>query len=201
MVDHHSTVILVSGLQGTGKSTLARVLGERLGICVFSRDPFMKSLMQHGVPLDGVPERGVPSIPSLGYAIQTVILEQQLMLGSSVILECVMSAEIQQTWAAICQDHEARLLTVECMCSDRALHRDRIERRHRAGESPVTWEWVSRAPESYRTNPNAEYLADAVQPVAANVAEIVGILGRAQEGTVSLPGRSGAARPNGETAC
>lgn len=177
MVDRCPTVILVSGLQGTGKTTLARALAARLDMSVFSRDPFMKSLMQHGVPLNGMPERGISSISKLGYAMLTVILEQQLIRGSSVVLECVMSPEIQGTWAAIGRDHGARLLCVECFCSDRAAHRDRIERRHQAGESPMTWEWVSGAPESYWTNSNAHYLADAVKSVDTNVATVVGILG------------------------
>lgn len=173
-----STVILVSGLQGTGKTTLARALAKRLDICVFSRDPFMQSLMRHGVPLNGIPEHGIPSIPALGYAIQTVILEQQLILGSSVVLECVMSPEIQQSWAALCHEHDARLLTVECMCSDRVVHRERIERRHRAGESSVTWEWVKATPASYRTNPHADCVADALHSVESNVAAIVDVLAR-----------------------
>lgn len=171
-----STVLLLSGIQGTGKTTLARAVAARLGICVFSRDPFMQSLMNHGIPLHGLPDHGIAPIPTLGYAIQTVILEQQLMLGSSVVLECVMSPEIQRTWATICRTHIATLLTVECICSDRALHRERVERRYHAGESPITWEFASRAPASYRTNPDADYLADAVKPVETNVNGIANLL-------------------------
>lgn len=178
MAASSAIVVLVSGIQGTGKTTLARAVGSRLGIGVFSRDPLMQRLMSHGIPLQGLPDHGVSPIPMLGHAIQTVILEQQLLIGLSAVLECVMPLDIRQNWAAICDAHDATLLTVECICSDRALHRDRVERRHRAGESQVTWEYASRAPTGYRTVPDADYVADAVKPVESNVDDIARLLHR-----------------------
>lgn len=168
--------MLVSGIQDTGKTTLARAIAAHLGISVFSRDPFMQRLMDDGFPLPGLPDQGIASVPALGYAIQTVILEQQLMLGSSVVLECIMSPDIQLTWTSICREQNATLLTVESICSDRTLHRERVERRHRAGASRITWEIAGQWPASYRTNPSADYVADAVEPVETHVNNIADLL-------------------------
>jgi hypothetical protein len=41
-------VVSISGVQATGKTTLARALGAALGAVVFSRDPRMRVLVRDG---------------------------------------------------------------------------------------------------------------------------------------------------------
>lgn len=139
----------------------------------------MRALMAQGLPLTGLPEHGIPRVPLLGHAMQTAILEQQLTLGSSIVLECIMTHEIIRTWMSMCCGHDANIVTVECICSDRELHRQRVERRYLAGESQITWEMASRAPVTYRTIPGADYLADAVYPVDTHVSAIAALLEQA----------------------
>jgi hypothetical protein len=132
----------------------------------------MQTLLTRHLPLDGLPAYSVPSVPGLGFALQTAILTQQLRLGTPVVIECVMTTAIVEQWTALCQEHGADLVTVECICSDRTIHRDRVERRHRAGDSPITWPMIEPAPASYRFLPDADYVADAVQPVPTHVAAV-----------------------------
>lgn len=168
------TVVLISGVQGTGKTTLARAVAHGSGACVVSRDPIMQSLLAHGIPLRGQP--GISPVPMIGHALQTVILKQQLTLGASIVLECIMTEDIVATWRSLCLEHTAHLVTVECICSDRDLHRDRVENRYLAGESQITWEIAGRAPRDYRTIPDADYVADAVTSVDTHVSAILTLL-------------------------
>lgn len=117
-----------------------------------------------------------PDGGSIHAAMQTVMFEQQLIAGTSVVLECIMTSEIIQVWEKTCGEYDARVVTVECICSDRGLHRQRVEDRYRAGESQITWQIAGRAPRSYRTIPEADYVADAVAPVEVHVSAIAKLL-------------------------
>jgi len=64
----------------------------------------MQTLLARNIPLDGLPKNEIPSVPDLGFALQTAILTQQLGLGSPVVLECVMRKIVVQQWTALCQD-------------------------------------------------------------------------------------------------
>lgn len=161
-------------MQGTGKTTLARAVARRLGACVVSRDPIMQALLAHGIPLRGQP--GISPVPALGHVMQTVILEQQLALRGSIVLECIMTTDIVVTWRSMCREHTANLVTVECVCSNRDVHRERVQNRYLAGKSEITWEIAGRAPRGYRTIPDADYLADAVKPVDTHVSAIAALI-------------------------
>ena len=93
--------ISITGLQGTGKTTLAAALGRAIGAVVFSRDPLMDVLHADGVPLEPAPGAGLKSYPEIGHDLQTALLRTQLELGQSVILECVVGAEMRARWRRV----------------------------------------------------------------------------------------------------
>jgi predicted kinase len=51
--------VSVSGLQGTGETTLARALGASLDAVVLSRDPLMDVLQAGGVPMEADSDLGL----------------------------------------------------------------------------------------------------------------------------------------------
>jgi predicted kinase len=93
--------VSISGVQGTGKTTLARALGSALEAVVFSRDPLMRVLAAGGIPVDADAQgqanaraKGVKGVGHLGYELQSALLRQQLEMGHSVVLECTSYEEI-----------------------------------------------------------------------------------------------------------
>lgn len=70
---------------------------------------------------------------------------ENLQLGHSVIVDAVNAVEeARAMWRKLAKTHEVRLAIVECICSDKALHKQRIEKRVRSieGLAEVTWERV-----------------------------------------------------------
>jgi predicted kinase len=158
----------VAGPQGTGKTTLALALGRQLAIPVCSRDPLMSALLA-GHPGAIRPFLG-RRVAAAGLRLQGALLARQLELGQSAILECV--APDHTRWRQLTAAAGGRYLAVECVCSDVAMHRARVESRE-----GVSWRRVQATLRRYQPDPHADVLADAMRPVADLTAQIASMAG------------------------
>jgi predicted kinase len=185
--------ILVSGPQASGKTTLSLALGRELDVPVFSRDPLMAVLSAAGLPRRRVGR--LHAFPAVGLDLQTALLARQLELGQSAILECVAPTSARATWRRLTMAAGARFITVECICSDRAEHRARFERRQgTADRRGYGWKKVvATMDRHYRPEPRPDFLADAVNPVTVLVA---GILAVVRNGADENPAEPGPVRPD-----
>jgi predicted kinase len=165
--------IVVSGPQATGKTTLAMALGTALAIPVFSRDPLMEALHRAGRPW---PTRG-RRVAAAGLRLQTVLLARQLELGQSAILECIAPQAARQEWRRMSVAAGSRFVSVECTCTDADEHRARFERRLGAGRRGRGWGYVTATIGHYQPDAEADFVADAMRPVADLVADVVAIAG------------------------
>jgi len=162
---------VVSGPQATGKTTLAMALGTTLAIPVFSRDPLMRALHRAGRPW---PARG-RWVPAAGLRLQTVLLARQLELGQSAILECIAPRAAREEWRHMAVTAGGRFVSVECTCTDADEHRARFERRQGAGRRGRGWDYVAATIRHYQPDAGADFVADAMRPVADLVAGVVAI--------------------------
>ena len=178
-------VVSISGVQGTGKTTLARALGAAIGAVVFSRDPLMQVLADGGVPVDagfksraGALARGTKGVGVLGYELQGALLRQQLDMGHSVVLECIAPPEVRAAWQKTTLQAGATFWVVDTICSDPALHRARFEARGdgQLGGWQLTWDVAERGRRRFVAHPDAIFIADSVDPVEANVSRIVELI-------------------------
>ena len=178
-------VVSISGVQGTGKTTLARALGAALGAVVFSRDPLMKVLAEGGVPVDaglknraGALARGTKGVGVLGYELQGVLLRQQLEMGHSVVLECIAPPEVRASWQKTTLEAGATFWIVDTICSDPEVHRARFEARGQGqlGGWTLTWDVAERGRRRFVAHPDAIFVADSVVPVLENVSQIVELI-------------------------
>lgn len=86
------------------------------------------------------------------YGVACALASEQLGLGLSVIVDAVNPVEAaREMWRALAREQGARLVIIECICSDRQLHRARIQGRKRniPGMTEITWERVEERRREY----------------------------------------------------
>jgi predicted kinase len=133
------TLIVLSGLPGSGKSTVAEGLSRTLSIPLFSIDPIEAAMWRGGLSKD---QTGIAA-----YDVAIALAGEHLRLGHSVIVDAVNPIEAPRAaWRSLAAKHRAEMKVIECVCGDEAVHRQRIEARVRniAGMPEVTWDRVQR---------------------------------------------------------
>jgi predicted kinase len=137
-------VIVVSGLPGSGKSTVAEGIAERLAFPIFSVDPIESSIIKSGIGRSF--ETGLAA-----YLVVETLASEQLNLGLSVIIDAVNSVkEARDMWRDLADRHGACLIIIECVL-DRDIHKQRIESRVRnmQGIPEVAWADVEKRRNEY----------------------------------------------------
>ena len=127
-------LIILSGLPGTGKSTLATGLSLALSSPVFSVDPIEAAMWRGGISKT---QTGIAA-----YEIAATLADDHLKLGHSVIIDAVNPVETPRAvWRKLAETHQIKLVLIECICSDETVHRQRIETRIRGIDRmpEVTW--------------------------------------------------------------
>jgi predicted kinase len=170
--------ISVSGVQGTGKTTLARALGRAIGAVVLSRAPLMDVALAAGVPVDPPPGTAIKGVGDLAYDLQTTLLREQLGMGHSVVLDCGADCRIREGWRKVAEDVGAHFWLVDTVCSDVTIHRQRFEARGPVWRCDVgeTWERVDELRIRFHVHPQAAFVADAMRSVDENVRSIVALI-------------------------
>jgi predicted kinase len=161
-------LIIFSGIPGTGKSTLAEALGRELNIPVFAFDWLLGSLKPFGI-LTG---KG----GQIGEALLTTLAQRQLLLGQSAILDSsAHHTAIRTSWHDLAMQHKARFCAIVTVCSDRRLHRTRVEGRKRGipGWHELNWAHVERMRDLYEPWSGEHLVIDAVNPLDKNIQEII----------------------------
>lgn len=136
------TVVVLTGLPGTGKSTLADQVATVLGAPSFAGDWLLGALAPHGV-LDGLDR---DTYLRLYRDLLGTLITRQLLLGQSAVVDCLVDDTALSRWRRLAAGHDARLAVVECRCGDADAHRRRIEGRRRGipGWHEVDWAHVER---------------------------------------------------------
>lgn len=129
-------LIVMAGLPGSGKSTIAAAAARRLKCALVAVDPIEAALWRAGI------DRDQPT-GLAAYIAAEAIAQEQLRLGHDVIVDAVNDVEpARQQWRDLATRTGTELLFVEVMVTDAAAHRQRLESRQRdiAGFTEPTWE-------------------------------------------------------------
>ena len=137
-------LIIVAGLPGAGKSTVADRISARLRVPVFSVDPIESAILASGIRRSF--ETGLAA-----YLVAERLADEQLKLGLSAIVDAVSPVrEARELWRRLADRHGARRIIIECVC-EAGVHRRRLEARVRGmyGIPEVTWDDVEHRRREY----------------------------------------------------
>ncbi len=168
-----ATLIVFTGLPGTGKSSVAEAVGRMLGIPIFAKDWIEATLVRNDVRTG---ENNQPGTGSVAYQLLTTLAQQQLMLGQSVILDSVASTlTIRAEWRELANRYQAAWRVIECVCTDEKLHRQRLETRTRGipGWHELSWDDVMRVQSYYVPWQEERLVLDTVNPLEKNIAAAI----------------------------
>jgi len=167
-------LVVMSGLPGAGKSSIADGIGRELGAAVLSVDPIEAAIWRCGIP---------PSFQTgvAAYEVAAVLAEHQLSLGLSVITDSVSSLEVgREMWRRAASRTGSDLRVIEVICRDQEVHRRRLEGRKRAiaGYPEPSWDDVQRRRAEWEPWNEDRLVVDSTQGLDENVAAALDFLGR-----------------------
>jgi predicted kinase len=132
-------LIILGGLPGVGKTTIAAELARRMGAVHLRIDSIEQAMLESGA-LSG-------PMNDAGYRVAYAVAADNLRIGRKVVADSVNPLRItREAWRAVARETGAPAVEVEIICSDAGEHRARVETRacDIAGFKLPTWDDVTR---------------------------------------------------------
>jgi len=118
-----NVLVVFAGLPGTGKSTLARLVAQRLPAAYLRIDAAEAGLVEAGLA------GGPADVGAAGYIVAGRVAENCLDATDVVVDAVNPVTRARNGWRRIATSKGVALLFVEVTCSDVELHRRRVETR------------------------------------------------------------------------
>ncbi|MCZ2836668.1 AAA family ATPase [Modestobacter sp. VKM Ac-2985] len=132
-------LVVIGGLPGVGKTTVARVVAAALPAAHLRIDAFETALVRQQLVA------GPDDVGAHGYALALAAADTCLTAGTDVLVDAVFDvAAARRPFRDLATRHGVPVHWVRLICTDRAEHRRRVEERSAdlAGHVVPTWEQV-----------------------------------------------------------
>lgn len=150
-------LIILGGLPGVGKTSVARRVAESLGATHLRIDTIEQAVWDANVRPDD-------ELGPVGYMVASRLATDNLRLGRIVIGDAVNSVEeTRQAWRRAAELANAEFVQVELFCSDEATHRNRIESRESDIENLELPDWTKVRARHYEPWKNVDLVIDTAQ--------------------------------------
>jgi predicted kinase len=120
-----TVLVVLAGLPGSGKSSLARPLARQLRAALVVVDLLEDAMLRAGIPAGY-------STGLAAYLAAETVADDVLGAGVPVVIDAVNAVTpAREQWRAVAARHGISRAVVEVVCSDAAVHRTRLEGRSR----------------------------------------------------------------------
>ena len=176
-------LICLSGLPGTGKTTIAQELARGLSAVYLEVDRIELAMRSAGWPVEDE-----------GYGVAQAVAEDNIRLGRTVVVDSVSPWPVtRRGWQAVAERTEVAIVEVEIVCTDLSEHRRRMSRRDISVEGGVSsWDRVVNC--DYRAWDSPRLVVDTARMSVDRC--VCAILERAFPGQPPV-GNGSAVRPEG----
>jgi predicted kinase len=170
----HPLLVVTAGLPAVGKSTIAEVVGNRLGLPVLSVDPIEAAILSAGI--DAEQPTGLAA-----YLVAETMAESVLAGGRGVVIDAVNAVEpAREQWLRLASRQNAVLRFIEVICSDPEVHRERLAARagRHAADTAFAVEQSLEEWEPFQGESAAvpRVTLDSVRPLGVNIEQALGFL-------------------------
>lgn len=158
----NTSMIVVGGIPGTGKSTLAIALSKSMNIPVFSKDELEAAIARKGICSS-------KDMHGVGYEIMASLAKSQIANGNGAIFDFIASrSRVNDLWPQLLKTD---IKYIECICSDENVHRERISSRNRniEGWYELTWEDVLNIKSTYQSLRSQRLTIDSINNLTDNI--------------------------------